>query len=95
MPGVRQVVVLDDVVAVIGDHTWAAKQGLAELEIEWDDGPNAKISSADVWTELRAAARPRAPLPRKRAMPTRRSVTVIAWMPPMKCRSSPMPPWSR
>jgi isoquinoline 1-oxidoreductase beta subunit len=56
MPGVRQVVVLDDVVAVIGDHTWAAKQGLAALEIEWDDGPNAKISSADVWTALRAAS---------------------------------------
>jgi isoquinoline 1-oxidoreductase beta subunit len=56
MPGVRQVVVLDDVVAVIGDHTWAAKQGLAALEIEWDDGPNAKISSADVWNDLRAAS---------------------------------------
>jgi isoquinoline 1-oxidoreductase beta subunit len=56
LPGVRQVVVLDDVVAVIGDHTWAAKQGLAALEIEWDDGPNAKISSADVWNEMRAAS---------------------------------------
>jgi isoquinoline 1-oxidoreductase beta subunit len=56
MAGVRQVVVLDDVVAVVGDHTWAAKQGLAALEIEWDDGPNAKISSADVWTALRTAS---------------------------------------
>jgi len=56
MPGVRQVVVLDDVVAVIGDHTWAAKQGLDALEIEWDDGPNAKLSSADVWNALRAAS---------------------------------------
>ncbi|MDQ7249043.1 xanthine dehydrogenase family protein molybdopterin-binding subunit [Dongia sedimenti] len=56
MPGVRQVVVLDDVVAVVGDHTWVAKQGLAALEIEWDDGPNAKISSADVWNDLRAAS---------------------------------------
>ena len=56
MPGVRQVVVLDDVVAVVGDHTWAAKQGLDALEIEWDDGPNAKISSADVWNDLRAAS---------------------------------------
>jgi isoquinoline 1-oxidoreductase beta subunit len=56
MPGVRQVVVLDDVVAVIGDHTWAAKQGLDALDIEWDDGPNAGISSADVWAALRAAS---------------------------------------
>ena len=29
VPGVRQVVVLDDIVAVVGDHYWAAKQGLA------------------------------------------------------------------
>lgn len=56
MPGVRQVVVLDDAVAVVADHTWAAKQGLAALAIEWDDGPNAKISSADVWNALRAAS---------------------------------------
>jgi len=26
-PGVRQVIVLKDFVAVVGDHMWAAKQG--------------------------------------------------------------------
>ena len=31
VPGVQQVVVLDDVVAVIGDHMWAAKKGLEAL----------------------------------------------------------------
>ena len=31
IPGVRQVVVLDDLVAVVGDHMWAAKKGLAAL----------------------------------------------------------------
>jgi isoquinoline 1-oxidoreductase subunit beta len=31
--GLRQVVVLDDLVAVVGDHMWAAKQGLAALAI--------------------------------------------------------------
>ena len=56
MPGVRQVVVLDDVVAVVGDHTWAAKQGLAALDITWDDGPNGTVDTAQVWTELRAAS---------------------------------------
>jgi isoquinoline 1-oxidoreductase beta subunit len=56
LPGVRQIVVLDDLVAVVGDHTWAAKQGLAALDIEWDDGPNAAISSQQVWEELRAAS---------------------------------------
>ena len=56
LPGVRQVIVLDDVVAVVGDHTWAAKQGLAALDIAWDDGPNAAIGSAEVWAALRAAS---------------------------------------
>ena len=32
VPGVRQVVVLDDLVAVVGDHMWAAKQGLDALD---------------------------------------------------------------
>ena len=51
LPGVRQVVVLDYLVAVVGDH-WAAKQGLAALEIEWDDGPNGAIGSQQVWEAL-------------------------------------------
>jgi isoquinoline 1-oxidoreductase beta subunit len=46
--GVRQIVRLDDVVAVVADHMWAAKQGLAALAIQWDDGPNAKVATADV-----------------------------------------------
>jgi isoquinoline 1-oxidoreductase beta subunit len=54
--GVRQVVVLNDVVAVIGDHMWAAKRGLEALEIEWDDGPNVGVSSELIWSQLRAAS---------------------------------------
>lgn len=54
--GVRKVVVLDDAVAVIGDHMWAAKQGLAALTIEWNEGPNAKISTKDIWQNLRDAS---------------------------------------
>jgi len=54
--GVRQVVRLDDVVAVVADHMWAAKQGLAALAIRWDDGPNAAVSTADVVRGLAAAA---------------------------------------
>jgi isoquinoline 1-oxidoreductase subunit beta len=57
IPGVRQVVVLEDLVAVIGDHTWAAKRGLEALNIAWNDGPNAKVSSETIWTTLRAASR--------------------------------------
>jgi isoquinoline 1-oxidoreductase beta subunit len=56
IPGVRQIVVLDDLVAVVGDHMWAAKKGLDALKITWDEGPNARISSKDIWNDLRAAS---------------------------------------
>jgi isoquinoline 1-oxidoreductase subunit beta len=56
IPGVRQIVVLDDVVAVVGDHMWAAKSGLEALDITWDDGPNAEVSSEVIWSQLRKAS---------------------------------------
>jgi isoquinoline 1-oxidoreductase beta subunit len=56
IPGVRKVVVLDDLVAVVGDHMWAAKQGLQALEITWNEGPNAGVSSAGIWQDLRKAS---------------------------------------
>ncbi len=56
LPGVRQVVVLEDLVAVVGDHMWAAKQGLSALTIEWDEGANSQVSSAQVWQQLRDAS---------------------------------------
>jgi isoquinoline 1-oxidoreductase beta subunit len=55
--GVRQIVRLDDAVAVIADHMWAAKQGLAALKIEWDNGPHAKLTTDDIARELEAATR--------------------------------------
>jgi isoquinoline 1-oxidoreductase subunit beta len=54
--GVRQVVRLDDAVAVVADHMGAAKKGLAALDIKWDEGPNAKLNSADIVQQLAAAA---------------------------------------
>ncbi|MFK4512561.1 xanthine dehydrogenase family protein molybdopterin-binding subunit [Bradyrhizobium daqingense] len=56
LPGVRKVVVLEDMVAVIGDHMWAAKKGLEALKIEWDEGSNGKITSKDIWDDLRKAS---------------------------------------
>jgi isoquinoline 1-oxidoreductase beta subunit len=57
LPGVRQIIVLDDLVAVVGDHMWAAQKGLDALKITWNEGPNAKINSADIWEDLRAASK--------------------------------------
>jgi len=53
--GVRQIVRLDDAVAVVADHMGAAKKGLAALNIEWDDGPHAKLNSEEIVAELEKA----------------------------------------
>ncbi len=54
-PGVKKVLrVGDSAVAVIADTWWRAKTALDALPIEWDNGPNAKLSSADVAATLKA-----------------------------------------
>src|SRR5262252_4664631 len=53
--GVRQIVRLEDAVAVVADHMGAAKKGLAALKIQWDDGPHAKLNTADIASELEQA----------------------------------------
>jgi isoquinoline 1-oxidoreductase beta subunit len=57
VPGVQKVVVLDDLVAVVGDHMWAAKKGLDALVVTWNEGANAQLSSRDIWEKLRAASK--------------------------------------
>src|SRR6478736_6318169 len=54
--GVRQVVRLENAVAVIGDSTWAAIQGLAALDIDWDNGPNATLTTADIIKQMDTAS---------------------------------------
>jgi isoquinoline 1-oxidoreductase beta subunit len=53
--GVRQIVRLDDAVAVVADHMGAAKKGLAALAIEWDDGPHARLTTQAIAAELEQA----------------------------------------
>jgi isoquinoline 1-oxidoreductase beta subunit len=53
--GVRQIVRLDDAVAVVADHMGAAKKGLAALVIEWDDGPHARLDTQAIVGELEKA----------------------------------------
>jgi isoquinoline 1-oxidoreductase subunit beta len=53
--GVRQIVRLDDAVAVVADHMGAAKKGLDALKIEWDEGSFASLSTQDVALELEQA----------------------------------------
>ena len=55
MKGVKKVVQVGDAaVAVVADTWWQAKTALAALPIVWDDGPNAKVSSASIADILKA-----------------------------------------
>ena len=53
IPGVRQVFAIDSGVAVVADNTWAALQGQRELEVTWDEGGKALLSSASIRDEFR------------------------------------------
>ncbi|MBD9591631.1 MULTISPECIES: molybdopterin cofactor-binding domain-containing protein [Ensifer] len=46
--GVSQVVRIEEAVAVVANNTGAARKGLAALSIEWDPGPSASVSQAEL-----------------------------------------------
>ena len=49
MPGVKKAVkVGDNAVAVVADSWWRAKKALEAMPIVWDEGENAKVSSATI-----------------------------------------------
>ncbi|PSH64771.1 aldehyde dehydrogenase [Phyllobacterium brassicacearum] len=50
--GVKQVVHIEDAVAVVADNTGAARKGLAALAIEWELGPSGDLTLAEL--EMRA-----------------------------------------
>jgi len=55
MKGVKKVVqVGESGVAVIAETWWQAKTALDTLPIDWDEGPNAKVSSASIGEFLKA-----------------------------------------
>jgi isoquinoline 1-oxidoreductase beta subunit len=43
--GVKAAVQIPSGVAVIADHFWPAKVGREKLKLDWDDGPDAKLST--------------------------------------------------
>jgi isoquinoline 1-oxidoreductase beta subunit len=54
-PGVKKVLrVGDSAVAVVADTWWRAKSALDALPVVWDEGPNAKIGSAEIAATLKA-----------------------------------------
>jgi isoquinoline 1-oxidoreductase subunit beta len=75
--GVHQVVRLDDAVAVVADHTWAAKKGLAALDIRWNEGPNAKLSTRDIVQRLVAASQRSGVVARRQGDPDKAMASAV------------------
>jgi isoquinoline 1-oxidoreductase beta subunit len=58
-PGVIAAVEVEDGLAVVADTFWRAKVALEQMNVQWDEGPNAAISSEGLTTErYRALAQP-------------------------------------
>jgi isoquinoline 1-oxidoreductase beta subunit len=53
--GVRQIVRLSDAVAVVADHTGAARKGLAALRVTWTPGANGNLTSEELERRIDAA----------------------------------------
>jgi isoquinoline 1-oxidoreductase beta subunit len=49
IPGVKDVIQIPTGVAVVADNTWTAFQGRKALDIKWDLGPNAGVTSDSIW----------------------------------------------
>ncbi len=56
IPGVYDVVQMSSGVAVVADNTWAAMEGLKVLEVKWNEGPNAALSSDEIRRRFAEAA---------------------------------------
>jgi isoquinoline 1-oxidoreductase beta subunit len=56
MPGVKHVVQITDGIAVVADSWWQAKQARDAVDIKWDGGANANLSSEAISAGLKAAA---------------------------------------
>lgn len=57
VPGVHDVIRAGDyAVAVIGDHMWAAKQGLEALNVVWDAGPSGGTTTASIVASMERAS---------------------------------------
>ncbi|CAN5655439.1 xanthine dehydrogenase family protein molybdopterin-binding subunit [soil metagenome] len=71
VPGVKAVMQIPSGVAVIASGFWPAKQGRDKLEIRWDDGPNAALSSTGMREQFAALAKTPGLVARKVGDPTK------------------------
>ncbi len=65
LPGVKNVIQISNGIAVVADNTWTAIQGARALDVKWDEGPNADLTSASISKSLADAASQPGPVARK------------------------------
>ena len=99
VPGVRQIVRENDLVAVVADDTYTALKGLEALKVRWHAGPNGAVQQARLVADLDAAVQRPGALARRVGNPEaalRRAARVVearyhqpflahATMEPMNC----------
>ena len=94
MPGVKHVVQIGNGVAVVADGFWAAKKARDALDVKWDDGANATLSSEGISRALAELADKPGVIARKdgdvTSVKPRRPST-----PTTRFRISRTPAWSR
>ena len=62
VPGFIEVIKIDNAVAVVGEHYWAAKQGLDALDLDWDLGANQGLTTAKLIEAMAERSRNGAPI---------------------------------
>jgi isoquinoline 1-oxidoreductase beta subunit len=55
MPGVKDVIQISTGIAVVADNTWNALQARNAVEVKWDEGPTAAMSTDSIWKMYAAA----------------------------------------
>ena len=66
MPGVKQIVVSEEWVAVVAGNWWQANQAVKALKVDWENGAKGEISSASIMNKLKQdIAAPSQPVARK------------------------------
>lgn len=55
MPGVQAVVQISDGVAVVADSWWRAKKAMETVQVQWDEGAGATLSTASIVNGTRQA----------------------------------------
>ncbi|MBZ5645351.1 MAG: xanthine dehydrogenase family protein molybdopterin-binding subunit, partial [Acidobacteriia bacterium] len=56
IPGIKDVIQISTGIAVVADNTWTAMQGRRALDVRWDEGPNASLTSAAISKALADAS---------------------------------------